>query len=192
MSIAEKIDLNDLIDKWQEGCEQSTQLLKKLTYDHLKSVCHQHLQHQKQAIDSTFILNNLPSTTSLLHQSLIELVPPKASLKQQTQFNHYLSIFIRNLLKDEIRKLQAKKRTPVTLLKAKEGEKTLKQQEQFIALDSALSLLEQSHPRKAQVFSMHYFLGMAPEELAKTMEASVATIYRELDAAKAFLRGAVS
>lgn len=188
MSIAEKIDLNDLIDKWQEGCEQSTQLLKKLTYDHLKSVCHQHLQHQKQGIDSTYILNNLPSTTSLLHQSLIELVPPKTSLKQQTQFNHYLSIFIRNLLKDEIRKLQAKKRTPINVSDEHHSEKSLQKQELFIALDSALNLLEQSHPRKAQVFSMHYFLGMAPDEVATTMEASVATIYRELDAAKAFIR----
>lgn len=188
MSIAEKINLNDLIDKWQDGCEQSSKMLKKLTYDHLKLVCREHLQDQKQAIDSTFILNNLPNTTSLLHQSLIELVPPKTSLKQKTQFNQYLSIFIRNLLKDEIRKLQAAKRTPINVSEECDNENNLQQQEKFIALDRALNLLAQSHPRKAEVFSMHYFLGLTPEEIAHTMEVSVATIYRELDAAKAFIR----
>ncbi|MFY8328605.1 RNA polymerase sigma factor [Pseudoalteromonas sp. ZZD1] len=179
--------LEELIDGWQSGCAKSTNELKARLYYHLKQVCHVHLQSYRDEIDSTYVIQHLPHTGSLLHQSLIELIPPQKTLEHETQFNAYLSVFIRNVLRDEIRKFQSKKRTPIGD-EAAQGESHLKHQEDFLALDSALNHLEKNHPQKAQIFSMHYFLGIDSKALAEQFKISLATTYRELDAAKAFLR----
>ncbi|MGO2371616.1 MAG: sigma-70 family RNA polymerase sigma factor [Pseudoalteromonas prydzensis] len=179
--------LEDLINGWQNGCPQSADELKARLYYHLKQVCHVHLEGYRNEIDSTYVLQHLPHTGSLLHQSLIELIPPQQSINQQTQFNTYLSVFIRNILRDEIRKFQTLKRTPCENNSAQSVDQ-IKHQEDFLALDSALNHLEKNHPQKAQIFSQHYFLGLDTSVLATHFEVSLATIYRELDAAKAFLR----
>ncbi|NMM41022.1 sigma-70 family RNA polymerase sigma factor [Pseudoalteromonas arctica] len=179
--------LEDLINGWQNGCPQSADELKARLYYHLKQVCHVHLEGYRNEIDSTYVLQHLPHTGSLLHQSLIELIPPQQSINHQTQFNTYLSVFIRNILRDEIRKFQTLKRTP-NAEKIQQQNDQLKHQEDFLALDSALNHLEKNHPQKAQIFSQHYFLGLDTKVLAKQFKVSLATIYRELDAAKAFLK----
>lgn len=178
--------LEALINGWQNGCLKSADELKARLYYHLHAVCHSHLQSYREKIDSTYILQHLPHTGSLLHQSLIDLIPPRQTLEHQTQFNTYLSLFIRNVLRDEIRKFQAKKRIPNTV--PLENTDLSKRQDDFLALDQALHHLEQNHPQKAHIFSQHYFLGFDPKVLAKQFEVSLATIYRELDTAKAFLR----
>lgn len=180
--------LEALINGWQNGCLKSADELKARLYYHLHAVCHQHLQSHRDQIDSTYILQHLPHTGSLLHQSLIDLIPPRQSIEHQTQFNTYLSIFIRNVLRDEIRKFQAKKRTPSTVQLRHDEHERAARQDDFLALDQALQHLEKSHPQKAHIFSQHYFLGFDPKALAQQFEVSLATVYRELDAAKAFIR----
>jgi RNA polymerase sigma factor (TIGR02999 family) len=179
--------LEELINGWQTGCSKSSYELKARLYYHLKNVCHEHLQSYRGQIDSTYVIQHLPHTGSLLHQSLIELIPPQKTIAQETQFNAYLSVFIRNVLRDEIRKFKTIKRTPNTDEQIQDID-LLKHQEDFLALDSALNQLEKNHPQKAQIFSMHYFLGIDTNALAQQFKISLATVYRELDAAKAFLR----
>ncbi|QTL37800.1 RNA polymerase sigma factor [Pseudoalteromonas viridis] len=179
------MDIIALLAKWQRGCEESEKKLKALVYYHLKCVCSSHLKEYKKQVDATFILDQLPNTTCLLHQSLMELVPPSYGLEHKTQFNRYLSLFIRNMLRDEIRKLNAQKRTPPYYWTE---EATDAPPDQYLALDSALSQLAKQHPTKADIFSQHYFLGLEPEQLAQQLNISTATVYRELKAAKAFIR----
>lgn len=182
-----QLPIEQLITGWQNGCTQSANELKARLYYHLKQVCHSHLQNYRGEIDSTYVLQHLPNTGSLLHQSLMELIPPQQSISQKTQFNAYISVFIRNILCDEIRKFQALKRTP-NAEKIQQQSDQLKHQEDFLALDSALNHLEKDHPQKALIFSQHYFLGIDTSALAEQFDVSLATVYRELDAAKAFLR----
>ncbi|NSY33928.1 hypothetical protein DS891_10065 [Pseudoalteromonas sp. JC28] len=179
------MDIIALLADWQRGCKESEKKLKVLVYNHLKTVCSLHLEAHKKQVDATFILSHLPNTTCLLHQSLMELIPPSYGIEHKTHFNRYLSLFVRNMLRDEIRKLKAQKRTPPTYWIE---EATEAPPDQYLALDSALSLLAKQHPTKADIFSQHYFLGLEPEQLAQQLNISTATIYRELKAAKAFIR----
>ncbi|MCF6442924.1 ECF-type sigma factor [Pseudoalteromonas luteoviolacea] len=179
------MDITDLITHWQSGCKKSEKKLKALVYYHLKKVCSSHLKVHKEQIDATFILNNLPNTTCLLHQSLMELLPPSYGIDHKAQLNRYLSLFVRNMLQDEIRKLNAQKRTPPSY---SPEEATDASPDQYLALDNALSQLAKQHPTKADIFSQHYFLGLRPEQLAHQLNISTATVYRELKAAKAFIR----
>ncbi|WP_162558622.1 ECF-type sigma factor [Saliniradius amylolyticus] len=178
-----------LIKEWGNGCERSSNTLKTLLYYHLKQVCQAHLERSREEIDVTSILNHLPHTTSLLHQALIELVPPGMDIEEERQLNNYLSLFIRNLLKDEIRKLSAKKRTPKDIVNEQLCD--LDAQERFMALDSAMVILESERPRAAEAFSLRYFLGYDVEEIARFIESSLATAYRELSIAQAFLRAKI-
>lgn len=180
------MDLMELLAGWENGCEDSTNQLKTLLYHHLKQVCRSHLEHYRGDIDATHIINNLSHTTSLLHQVLLQLVPPGMTINEERRLNNYLSLFIRNVLRDEIRKLQAKKRTPDAPIQSVPDE--LASQERFIALDSALSRLKSERPQAAEVFSMRYFLGFEIKEIAQYIDCSMATAYRELALAQAFLR----
>ncbi|MEJ6476159.1 RNA polymerase sigma factor [Pseudoalteromonas piscicida] len=179
------MDIIALLANWQKDCKESEKKLKALVYNHLKNVCSSHLKAHKKQLDATFILNNLPNTTCLLHQSLMELIPPNYGIEHQTQLNRYLSLFIRNVLRDEIRKLKAQKRTPPPYWVE---EATEASPDQYLALDNALSQLAKQYPTKADIFSQHYFLGLQAEQLAEQLNISKATVYRELEAAKAFIR----
>ena len=179
------MDIIELLSQWQNNCKESEKKLKVLIYQHLKKICRSQLKDYQAQDNATFLLNNLPNTTCLLHQSLIELIPPNYAIEQKAQLNRYLSLFVRNLLCDEVRKLKAKKRTPPQQYFESTNEAS---PDQYLALDSALSQLAKQHPSKANIFSQHYFLGLKAEQLAEQLNISRATVYRELESAKAFIR----
>jgi len=56
-----------------------------------------------------------------------------------------------------------------------------------IAIDEALSQLEVSDPRKAQVVTLRYFAGLSVEETAAAMDLSPATVKNEWAFARAWL-----
>ena len=58
-----------------------------------------------------------------------------------------------------------------------------------IAIDEALSQLEISDPRKAQVVTLRYFAGLSVEETAAAMDLSPATVKNEWAFARAWLFG---
>ena len=57
----------------------------------------------------------------------------------------------------------------------------------IIAIDEALSQLELSDPRKAQVVTLRYFAGLSVEETAAAMDVSPATVKNEWAFARAWL-----
>jgi RNA polymerase sigma factor (TIGR02999 family) len=57
----------------------------------------------------------------------------------------------------------------------------------LIALDDALTRLEQLHPRKAKIVSLRYFGGLSIEETAAAMDLSTATVKNEWVFARAWL-----
>src|SRR3954447_507541 len=62
----------------------------------------------------------------------------------------------------------------------------------LIALDEALTRLEQFDPRKAKVVSMRYFAGLSIEETAAAMDLSPATVKNEWAFARAWLHRELS
>ena len=57
----------------------------------------------------------------------------------------------------------------------------------LVAVDEALTRLEQTDPRKAQVVSLRYFAGLSIEETAGAMDLSPATVKNEWLYARAWL-----
>ena len=57
----------------------------------------------------------------------------------------------------------------------------------LIALDDALTALEEMDPREAKVVELHYFGGLSVEETADVLKVSTRTVIREWDHAKLWL-----
>jgi RNA polymerase sigma factor (TIGR02999 family) len=57
----------------------------------------------------------------------------------------------------------------------------------LVAVDEALTRLEQTDPRKAQVVSLRYFAGLSIEETAGALDLSPATVKNEWTFARAWL-----
>jgi RNA polymerase sigma factor (TIGR02999 family) len=57
----------------------------------------------------------------------------------------------------------------------------------LVAVDEALTHLEQSDPRKAQIVSLRYFAGLSIEETAAALDLSPATVKNEWTFARAWL-----
>ena len=57
----------------------------------------------------------------------------------------------------------------------------------LIALDEALTRLEQFDPRKAKVVSLRYFAGLSIEETAEVLKVSPETVKRDWRLAKVWL-----
>jgi len=59
---------------------------------------------------------------------------------------------------------------------------------EILALDEALTRLEDIDPRKSRVVELRFFAGMSVAETAEAMELSERTILREWNLARAWLR----
>jgi RNA polymerase sigma factor (TIGR02999 family) len=57
----------------------------------------------------------------------------------------------------------------------------------LVAVDEALTRLEQADPRKAQIVSLRYFAGLSVEETAAALDVSPATVKNEWAFARAWL-----
>jgi RNA polymerase sigma factor (TIGR02999 family) len=57
----------------------------------------------------------------------------------------------------------------------------------LVAVDEALTRLEQTDPRKAQIVSLHYFAGLSLEETAAALDLPATTVANEWAFARAWL-----
>jgi RNA polymerase sigma factor (TIGR02999 family) len=64
--------------------------------------------------------------------------------------------------------------------------------EDILALDHALTELEQADPRKAQIVVLHYFAGMTMPEIAEIIGVSLRTVEREWRFTRALLHAQLS
>jgi len=64
--------------------------------------------------------------------------------------------------------------------------------EDILALDQALTELEQADPRKAQIVVLHYFAGMTMREIAEIIGVSLRTVEREWRFTRALLHTQLS
>jgi RNA polymerase sigma factor (TIGR02999 family) len=97
---------------------------------------------------------------------------------------------MRNILVDQYRRKGALKRGgDRRRVDLDEGDLAIQTpQEDLLALDEALTRLEQEDPRKGQIVNLRYFAGLSTEETAAALDVSVGTVEREWRYIKAWLQ----
>ncbi|MGL1959075.1 MAG: ECF-type sigma factor [Colwellia sp.] len=181
-----------LLNDWGNGDIDSGNILKEQIYFHIKNITNDQLNKKKVENEKNNTFEPLPNPTSLLHDVLMELPYPDEIIENQQQYYKFLALFIRRMLLDELKIQNAQKRggnskqvSVTELLFHSEDNQA------YLFFDEALSKLEALSKRCFEITLQHYFLGLSIAKLTQSFSVSEKTIYRDLNAGKAFLRAQI-
>lgn len=143
-------------------------------YDELRSMARQKLA--KERSDHTL------QATALVHEAYVRLVDQHGvQWKNRAHFFAVAARVMRQILVDHARRRSAKKRAGdkqrVSLneaLTVSVGNPS----PDLIALDAALTRLQETEPEKAQVVEMRFFAGMTQDEVAEVLGVTPRTVRR--------------
>lgn len=175
-------DLTRLLSSWQAGDEKALDVLLPLVYDELRAIARAQLRREGPG--------HTLEATSLVNEAYLRIAGLNdMSWTDRRHFFAMSSRVMRRLLIDHARERAAQKRGgrrhSVTLEEVAvvvDGPNT-----ELLALDEALTELEQRDPRAAKVVEMRFFVGLGVEEIAEALGLSIRSIKRDWALAKAFL-----
>lgn len=179
---ASSSEVTGLLRRWSAGDQSARDRLIPLVYQRLRELGRQRL--------SGAPAENSLNTTGLVHEAYLRLVgAPQVDLPDRAHFLALASEVMRNLLIDRARARHAAKRgggtAPLQLDEALWVSD--ENMERFTELDDALTRLSAFSPRQGQLLQHRYFAGLSLEESATASGVSLATVKRELRAARAWL-----
>ena len=176
-------EITDLLRAVEAGDAQASKQLYERVYGDLKRMAQARLS------------GNLPAreldATSLVHETFVRLLERGELVAEDRHaFFGYVGRVMRSVLIDHVRERQAQKRGGdahlVTLTTGAHGESF--DDEQLLALNAALEVLERIAPEFHQLIELRYFAGLSLDEVAEIRGTSTRTITREWTKARTFLR----
>lgn len=184
-------DVTLLLKAALDGDRSAGEKLFAAVYRELHALAHSTMR--KERPDHTL------QTTALVHEAYIRLVQdPDGGWENRAHFFSTAARAMRRILVDEARRRKALKRgrghSPVPLDALQEAvEKSTKSKdlvENMEALDKALDLLgeQPSGKRKCTVVELRFFVGLTLEQTAEVLGISKATVKRDWEFTRAWLR----
>jgi RNA polymerase sigma factor (TIGR02999 family) len=179
-------DLDQLLRPLPPDQPPSEALVAAL-YDELRGIAHRQLRGERP--DHTL------TTTALVHEAYLKL--SRSTNLPDGSHGAFLAAAantMRRVLVDYARTRNAKKRegakravelTAAVEMVAEEGD-------QLLALDEALTRLQDSSPRLVRLVECRFFIGLSEAETAAVMGASVRTVRRDWVKAKGWLAAALA
>lgn len=180
----EKQSITKMLRAWSNGNQKALDALMPLVHTELRKQAHSYLRRERRG--------HTLQTTALINEAYLKLIDQQdVEWESRTHFFAIAAQAMRRVLVDYARKKQRKKRggdaVKITLeekMLASDEEKTV----DLIALDEALTRLEEIDPHHVQVIELRYFSGLTLEETAQALDISRATVAREWSFARAWLR----
>ncbi len=165
-----------------EGDREALERVLPMVYEHLRELAQRALRRERPGHTLT--------PTGLVHEVYLKLVRlDKVSWRDRAHFFGACAQEMRRILISYARMKKAGKRgggaDAVPLEDAVLAAET--RPAELLALDEALSRLEQLSQRQARVVECRFFVGMSVEETAAALAISPATVKREWAAARAWL-----
>ncbi|HMF09484.1 MAG TPA: sigma-70 family RNA polymerase sigma factor [Thermoanaerobaculia bacterium] len=174
-----------LLRRWGDGDRQALESLMPLVYDELRGLAVHHLRAERP--DHTL------QPTALVHEAYLRLIDQKNVVWQnRAHFFGIASQMMRRILVDHARRRNASKRDGSAYrieLGGEEGSAESPDRDaELLALDRALTQLEELDPRQSRIVELRFFGGLTVEETAEVAGVSTATVKREFRTARAWLR----
>jgi RNA polymerase sigma factor (TIGR02999 family) len=131
-------------------------------------------------------------TTALVHELYLRMCSgEQPTFEHPAQFFGYAARAIRHLLQDRARHRLRQRAgggwMPITLT-GNDERLALESAEETMALDEALTRLEQADPRAARVVELRYFAGLSIERTAEVLGLGRSSAVRDWQFARAFLQ----
>jgi RNA polymerase sigma-70 factor, ECF subfamily len=182
-------DITGLLQQWQGGDRQALDSLIPVVYDELRVIASRHLSREWRP-DSL-------QTTALVNEAYLKLVDQRrVEWQNRAHFFALAAQLMRRILVDDARR--------VLRLKHGGGAQEAQVDElplaapspdvdavDALALDQALTRLEQIDPDQAKLVELRFFGGLTVEETAVVMGISPATVKREWAVARGWLHQAL-
>ena len=172
-----------LLQRWRDGDEAALDDLMPIVYEALRQLAHRHLQHERAG--------HTLSTTALVHEAYLNLVGQAAlTLQNRGHFFAIASRVMRRVLIWYARRRNAEKRgagQPALPLDGVSLATSMKVDE-LLALDQAMARLEAMDERLCRVVECRFFGGLSVQETGDALGISPATVKRDWQTARAWLR----
>ena len=155
--------------------------LFEVVYPHLRALAHRELRGRPPTPTL--------GTTALVHEAYLKLVDQtQADWKDRGHFFAVAARALRHIVVDHVRRQRAAKRggeAPAALEHDPAG--NAPGAEDVLAIDAALTKLQEVSPRLVQVVELCFFAGLSVEEAAEALQVSERTVKRDWRKAKALL-----
>ena len=182
MSAKRDGEITRLLNAFSNGEPEAEARLMELTYHELRKIAAGHMRRERSARSL--------QTTDLVHEAYLRLAGQAATpLRDRAHFFQVAAHVMRQILIDRARKRNAGKRgggipqisldRALDIAEAHSGD--------ILALEEALSRLQNVDGRQCQVVEMRFFAGMSEDEIAEVLGVSARTINREWRMARAWL-----
>lgn len=174
-------DITRLLNEISEGSDEAYDKLFPIVYDTLRGLAYRQIAHEPT---DTF------TKTALVHELYLKLLKQKST--DWDGRHHFFAIAarcMRQILIDHARKKKRIKRggnqKQVTYID--ELMNVNEEAEKLLQIDEALNNLADLDPRLANIVELHYFGEMSFYEIAKLLNLSERTVYRDWAKARGWL-----
>ena len=176
-------DVSQLLVRWSAGDQAALQELIPVVYDELRRLGRSALR--RGGYDSIL------QPTALVHEAWLRMAGDKQlSMGSRCQFYGLAAKMMRDILVDHLRRRRAAKRGGSQIEVALQDANPAEQPRlvDFLILDEAVTRLGEIGPRYQQIVELRYMAGLTIEEAGEVLNVSHATIEREWNFARAWLR----
>lgn len=177
-------EISEMLKAWGEGDRGAAERFMPLIYDELRRQARRYLDRERP--------NHTLQTTALVHEAYIRLNDQnKVRWQNRAHFFGVAAQMMRRILVNYAVGQKREKRggsaIPIPL------EESLQiaiadSEVDLLALDEALSRLDDLDSRQARIVELRYFSGLSIEETAEVLSISPATVKREWNMARTWLR----
>lgn len=176
-------NVTGLLRDWSGGNPEAQEELWPIVYGELRKLAHNVLRFKAPS-------RGRHTTTALVHEAYLRLVgTDDLSWNDRGHFYAVAARAMRFILVDYARRAQAAKhgsgQTPVSLEDVLGL--SIDVNVDLVALDDALGAFKDFDPRQCHIIELSYFGGLTYEEIAQSLDISMATVKRELRTAKMWL-----
>ena len=174
-------DLTGLLLAWQGGDANALDQLMPLVYQELHRLAHAQMRDERRP--------DLLQTTALIHEAYVRLIDAsRVPWQNRAHFFAIAARAMRRVLVDEARARAAQKRGGAAeRVEVGDFVDGRSERHDLVALDDALTALEQVHARRAKVVELRYFGGLSVEEAAEALRVSTDTVTRDWNRARLWL-----
>lgn len=184
-----KGEISELLKAWSDGEPGAPERIMPLVYDELRRQARRYLRRERA--------NHTLQSTALVHEAYIRLVGQRdVTWQNRAHFFAIAAEMMRRILVNYAVRAACEKRGGEAVTIAIDGG-TLQIADgtagvNLIELDEALNRLAELDRRQAKVVELKYFGGLSIEETAEVLGLSSATVKREWNMARAWLRAELS
>ena len=167
---------------WGEGDSTALEHLIPLVYQELRYLARRHIRGERPG--------HSLQATDLVHEAFLRLIQQRdAGWQHRSQFLAVAATIMRRILVDRARRHRYQKRggEAVRIPIDEVAIVSPARPDEIVALDDALTKLEQRDRRKSAVVELRYFGGLTTDEIAQHLDISPITVKRDWSLARAWL-----